>query len=152
MRQNLSKCKIINLGKKKNKTQYTMQSYGDDTNAMQIESTESERDLGIQLSSNLKYYDQVSKASSKANKMLGLLKRTFITRNKHIWKKLYMTYVRPQLESLPQKGYTSIRNSSAKGHQDLSRNKKSQLRTQNNRTQSYNIPAKTNTRRPHTKV
>ena len=70
----------------------------DDQNTTQIEVTDSERDLGIQVSSNLKHYDQVSKASSKANKMLGFLKRTFITRNMHIWKKLYTTYVRPHLE------------------------------------------------------
>ena len=30
--------------------------------------------------------------------MLGMLKRTFATRNKDIWKKLYTTYVRPHLE------------------------------------------------------
>ena len=30
--------------------------------------------------------------------MLGMLKRTFVTRNKDIWKKLYTTYVRPHLE------------------------------------------------------
>ena len=63
-----------------------------------IEKTESERDLGIQVSSDLKYNDQVSKATSKANNMLGQLKRTFVTRDKLIWKKLYTTYVRPHLE------------------------------------------------------
>ena len=30
--------------------------------------------------------------------MLGMLKRTFISRNTNIWKKLYTTYVRPHLE------------------------------------------------------
>ena len=50
------------------------------------------------MSSDLKYNDQVSKATSKANSMLGQLKRTFVTRDKIIWKKLYTTYVRPHLE------------------------------------------------------
>ena len=63
-----------------------------------IEKTDSERDLGIQVSANLKFNAQVSKSACKANSMLGMLKRTFVTRNKNIWKKLYTTYVRPHLE------------------------------------------------------
>ena len=74
-----------------------MQSY-DNEELIQIEKTDSERDLGIQVSSNLKYHNQVSKAASKANSMLGMLKRTFVSRDKKIWKKLYTTYVRPHLE------------------------------------------------------
>ena len=74
-----------------------MKSY-DNEELIQIEKTYSERDLGIQVSSNLKYHNQVSKAASKANSMLGMLKRTFVSRDKNIWKKLYTTYVRPHLE------------------------------------------------------
>ena len=74
-----------------------MKSY-DNEDLIQIEKTESERDLGIQVWANLKYDAQVSKSASKANSMLGILKRTFVTRNIDIWKKLYTTYVRPHLE------------------------------------------------------
>ena len=97
MRLNLEKCKIMHFGKKNPKTNYTMKSY-ESEELIQIEKTESERDLGIQVSSNLKYDAQVSKSASKANTMLGILKRTFVTRNVDIWKKLYTTYVRPHLE------------------------------------------------------
>jgi gas vesicle protein len=97
MRLNLDKCKVMHLGKRNPKINYTMKNYNNDLSTI-IEKTESERDLGIQVSSNLKYNDQISIATSKANKMLGTLKRTFITRDKIIWKKLYTTYVRPHLE------------------------------------------------------
>ena len=97
MRLNLDKCKVMHFGKKNPKIAYTMRSY-ENNESRQIQTTESERDLGIQVSSNLKYADQVSKASSKANSVLGMLKRTFVSRNKEIWKKLYTTYIRPHLE------------------------------------------------------
>ena len=97
MRLNLDKCKIMHFGKKNPRINYTMKSY-DNEELIQIEKTESERDLGIQISANLKYDAQVSKSASKANSMLVILKRTFVTRNVDIWKKLYTTYVRPQLE------------------------------------------------------
>ena len=97
MRLNLDKCKIMHFGKYNPKINYTMKSY-DSEELIQIEKTDSERDLGIQVSSNLKYNAQVSKSASKANSMLGMLKRTFVTRNVKIWKKLYTTYVRPHLE------------------------------------------------------
>ena len=97
MRLNLDKCKVMHLGKKNPKINYTMKNYINDSLTI-IKKTESERDLGIQVSSNLKYNDQISIATSKANKILGILKRTFITRDEIIWKKLYTTYVRPHLE------------------------------------------------------
>ena len=74
MRLNLDKC---NFGKYNPKTNYTMKSY-DNEQQIQIEKTESERDLGIQVQANLKYDAQVSKSTSKANSMLGMLKRTFV--------------------------------------------------------------------------
>jgi ribonucleases P/MRP protein subunit RPP40 len=88
MRLNLDKCKVMHLSKKNPKTAYIMRSY-ENNESKKIEITESQRDLGIQVSSNLKYADQVSKASSKANSVLGMLKRTFVSRNKEIWKKLW---------------------------------------------------------------
>ena len=87
----------MHFGKKNPNLSYTMKNYNSE-NLIAIEKTLSERDLGVQVSSDLKYNDQISKATSKANSMLGQLKRTFVTRDKIIWKKLYTTYVRPHLE------------------------------------------------------
>ena len=63
-----------------------------------LSSSTSERDLGVILSTNLKSTTQTNRAASKANSMLGLLKRTFNCRDPNLWKKLYTTYIRPQLE------------------------------------------------------
>jgi len=54
MRLNLDKCKIMHFGKNNPKINYTMKSY-DSEEQIQIEKTESERDLGIQVQANLKY-------------------------------------------------------------------------------------------------
>ena len=57
-----------------------------------------ERDLGIVLSSNLKFSGQAAFASSKASSVLGMLKNTFASRDVELWTSLYKTYVRPHLE------------------------------------------------------
>ena len=60
--------------------------------------TELEKDLGIIISKDLKFTDQSNKAASKANRMLGLTKRTFKSRDASTWKNLYTSYMRPHLE------------------------------------------------------
>ena len=62
-----------------------MKNYESDE-LIQIEKTEAETDLGIQVSANLKHNIQISKSASKANIMLGMLERTFATKNKDILK------------------------------------------------------------------
>ena len=57
-----------------------------------------ERDLGIQLSDDLKWHTQAITAANKANSVLGMLKRTIVYWNEKISKQLYVTYVRPHLE------------------------------------------------------
>ena len=59
---------------------------------------ERRRDLGIIITSDLKWHDQVCSASSRASRMLGILKNTFVSRDANLWKSLYTTYIRPHLE------------------------------------------------------
>ena len=63
-----------------------------------MKSSDLERDLGILISKDLKWSNQCKKAAAKANRMLGRLKNTFVSRSSSIWKKLYLAYIRPQLE------------------------------------------------------
>ena len=58
-------------------------------NVHNLDSTTSERDLGIQIASNLLFKEQVAKAVSKANRMLGLLKISFGSRDE--------TYLKPTM-------------------------------------------------------
>ena len=96
MELNLKKCKIMHFGKKNRKNKYTMLDIN--SSRITLSSSTSERDLGVILSTNLKSTTQTNRAASKANSMLGLLKRTFNCRDPNLWKKLYTTYIRPQLE------------------------------------------------------
>ena len=56
------------------------------------------RDIGVILSDDLKWNNHVSQAVSKANSVLGMLKRTFTFWNIETFKILFTTYVRPHLE------------------------------------------------------
>ena len=57
-----------------------------------------ERDLGVLVSEDLKWARQCVNAANKAKKMLGVLRRSFTSRDVDLWKRLYMVYVRPLLE------------------------------------------------------
>ncbi len=63
-----------------------------------MEQVYSERDLGIQLQSDLKWDKQVKIACANANKTLGKLHNTFKCWDERMLRTLYSTYVRPHLE------------------------------------------------------
>ena len=97
MRLNISKCKIMHVGIKPRKLttqcKITIRTIGH-----KFGKTESEKDLGVLISDDLKPRNQVNYSASKANSILGLLKRTLTTRDSHTWKKLYTCYIRPLIE------------------------------------------------------
>ena len=97
MHLNIAKCKIMRIGKRTNFSGYTI---FDTTQNLrqQLQITTLERDLGIFISNDLKPTQQVQKAASKANMVLAMLRNTFVTKDPNLWKRLYMTYVRPHLE------------------------------------------------------
>ncbi|CAF0814265.1 unnamed protein product [Brachionus calyciflorus] len=70
----------------------------DDDSAHNFTRTKSARDLGFILSDDLKWNNHVSLAVSKANSVLGILKRTFKFWNIETFKILFTTYVRPHLD------------------------------------------------------
>ena len=63
----------------------------------EIEVTE-ERDIGVIISSDLKPIKHCEAAASKAKIVLGQMSRSFHFRDRHVFKRLYTTYVRPHLE------------------------------------------------------
>ena len=66
--------------------------------AVTLTDTVEERDLGIFLTPDFKFSAQSSRAASKANAILGMLKHTFMSRDVELWASLYRTYIRPHLE------------------------------------------------------
>ena len=59
---------------------------------------ESEKDLGIIFSKDLKVAEQCNDAYIKANRMVGLISRTIKYRNVESLTNLYKSLVRPQLD------------------------------------------------------
>ncbi len=55
------------------------------------------KDLGVTITSNLKFSQQFKEAAGKANRMLGIIKRIFSFKNKDIILPLYNSLVRPHL-------------------------------------------------------
>ena len=63
-----------------------------------LELSTCERDLGVHISSDLRWRTHVELIASKANKVLGMLVKTFTSRDSDLWKLLYTSLVRPHLE------------------------------------------------------
>ena len=63
-----------------------------------LNETKCERDLGVTFSSDLEWKTHVQLITSRANRILGQLKNTFVCRDSDLWKKLYTSLVRPHLE------------------------------------------------------
>ena len=95
MALNVDKCHVLHVGKSNPRTDFSMETRG---GRHEIASTQSERDLGVIVSKSLKVGDHVHMVAGKANAMLGLLKKTFVSRDTRLWKKLYTVHVRPLME------------------------------------------------------
>ncbi|XP_065681547.1 uncharacterized protein LOC136095197 [Hydra vulgaris] len=95
MELNVAKCKVMHFGHGNINHDYVM---NDGNTSLIIAATDIERDLGIFLSNDLKWNQHIQVATRRANMILGLLKKTFRSRDIRLWGKLYTTYVRPHLE------------------------------------------------------
>ena len=91
MEFNIKKCKVMHLGHNNTKQVYTMKG-------QQLEVTEEERDIGVTMSKNLKPSAQCAKAARTAQTVLAQISRAFHFRDRHIFVRLYVQYVRPHLE------------------------------------------------------
>ncbi len=91
----LDKCKVMPFGD----LSPTLLTMNDKNNTPHpIETTLCERDLGVTVSANLKWHEHCSIISARANRVLGMLGRTFMCRDPRVWKMLYISLVRPHLE------------------------------------------------------
>ena len=88
---NISKCKHIHLG--------PIHSYGPYyLNGVVIDSVNSQKDLGILFDNQLRFHHHTTTIVAKANRLLGLIKRSFDYLNSDMLTKLFVTIVRPTLE------------------------------------------------------
>jgi hypothetical protein len=91
MEFNVKKCSVMHIGHNNTMQEYFM-------NGEQLGVTEEERDIGVMISRNLKPSSQCSKAARTAQTVLSQISRAFHYRDRHIFVKLYVQYVRPHLE------------------------------------------------------
>jgi hypothetical protein len=64
----------------------------------QLEVTEVERDIGVNVVKGLKQASQCQKAARTAQGVLSQISRAFHYRDRNVFLRLYIQYVRPQLE------------------------------------------------------
>ena len=88
---NIEKCKVMHIGFNNRLYNYKMS----DTI---LEEVKEERDLGVIVQDNLKWNKQCIKATHKANRVIGMIRRTFSDLNAEIVLPLYKSLVRPHLE------------------------------------------------------
>ena len=88
---NVTKCKVLHLGYNNNGNTYHIKDHT-------LEEVTEEKDLGVTLDVGLKYSKQCSLAAGRANRVLGVIKRTCQSRTQDIIIKLYKALVRPHLE------------------------------------------------------
>ena len=63
-----------------------------------VEQVESEKDLGVTFESTLRFDHHILNCVNKANRMLGLIKRTFTYMDTEMFLPLFKTLIRPHLE------------------------------------------------------
>ena len=88
---NILKCKHLHLGPAHNFGSYYL-------NHTTIDTTATHKDLGILFDECLKFHDYTTEVTAKANKVLGMVKRSFEHLNSCKISKLFTTLVRPILE------------------------------------------------------
>ena len=88
---NIQKCKVMHLGSKNMKYDYFM---GEE----RLESISEEKDLGIYITESLTPSKQVAEAVKRANRILGIIYRTYEDKSKENMLRLYKSLVRPHLD------------------------------------------------------
>ena len=92
---NVEKCKVMHFGRSNEKAAYKI---GDST----LQVVNSEKDLGVMVQDDLKVSMQCAEVVNRANRILGMIKRTFESRSKDIILRLYKCLVRPHLDYCAQ--------------------------------------------------
>ena len=87
----VTKCKVLHIGYNQRYREYRL---GSDC----ITSSSVEKNLGILVDSKLKFHEQCSAVVAKANRLLGVIRRSFDCTNSEMILRLYKSLVRPVIE------------------------------------------------------
>ena len=92
---NLPKCHYSTIGHSSSSTEYYFSS---ENEANMISMVVEEKDLGVVFDKDLKFTSHVNQIVMKANRVLGIIKRTFASRDANTIRLLYVTLVHPILD------------------------------------------------------
>ena len=90
----LNKCKSMEHGKSRAFTEYKMRSSSD---LITLDQIVSEKDLSVILDPSLKFREDISYRVNKANRMMGIIRRSFSHLNANMFKIMYKALVQPQV-------------------------------------------------------
>ncbi len=90
------KCGVLRIGKENPETSYHMKD--ENNEEVILRKLEIEKDLGIHVDGDLSFRYHIAQSISKANRLLGLIRRSFSFLDKDIFPQLYKGLVRPLLE------------------------------------------------------
>ena len=92
---NFGKCKCLHIGPGNTSMNYEM-------GGTILSTTVKEKDLGVTMNANMKVSEQCRIAASKANQVLGMIRRNITYKDKSLIVPLYKAIVRPHLEYCTQ--------------------------------------------------
>lgn len=88
---NLSKCVVLHMGPNNPRNMYFL-------NGVPLQPVNFQVDLGVTISSDLKWESQVIKVTKKANSLIFLIRKAFVNISEELVVKIFKAYVRPVLE------------------------------------------------------
>ena len=93
------KCAVLKFGKENN-VEYKMKQSCPDGSKTEIilKTIDNEKDLGVTIDNKLNFKQQIALSTAKANKIVGLIRRSFDYLNERMFVTLFKSLVRPLLE------------------------------------------------------
>ena len=88
---NIDKCASLYFGHNNRRYSYNIKG-------VEIRNSECERDLGVSVSTDAKFSEHVDKTVVKANKMCGMVRRNFVSKDPDLMSKIFDIYIRPVVE------------------------------------------------------
>lgn len=93
---NISKCKVLHVGKQNPKHDYKMLK--DDGTYDTVNKCKNEKDIGVVFDELLSFDTHIQETINKANKRIGIIRRTFTHIDRDIFNLVYKVLIRPILE------------------------------------------------------
>ena len=94
---NAEKCHVLHLGSNNNHFPYYMKRHDTDV-FVELITSEVEKDLGVQVDDKLSFTKHIECQVNKANRLVGLIRRSFTYIDKDTMRQLFTAIVRPHLE------------------------------------------------------